>query len=457
MDKDNNKNKDNKDTVIYKVPKGTQDFDPGRQYSRQLLVTEAIKQFRLFGAKPIDTPTFEREDVLMEKYGEESDKEIFRLVTEKDTEDSESLALRYDLTVPFARYIKNKGLKKLKRYQIGKVYRRDQPNMKAGRFREFLQCDYDCLDARCDPSLADAETLVLLMNVLDTTGGPNYTIRLNDRNILYGMLEFCGVPADLYGTVCSSIDKLDKKKWKAITTELEEKGLSSDIIEKLGLSLTQYKNVTWETLADVPFVPTGINDSFQKLFKYIQILSSRQEPLDRIKIDFSLARGLDYYTGIIFEVVMTQKKKKVGSIAGGGRYDELCGVPCVGFSVGIDRIMTALKPSPKREYNPTVWVVQVNPDDVVPGLYEYRLQVLASLRKAGIKTGTELRPDTGMGAQIKYVLKNEIPFIVFVGPDEMKSQVVTLKDMDMQKQYSGINMDMVICYLSLDNKNLFGP
>ena len=368
------------------------------------------------------------------------------MVSKGNTEESESLALRYDLTVPFARYVKTKGLKKLKRYQVGKVFRRDQPNMKAGRFREFLQCDYDCLDGKCDPNLADAETLSLLIKVVERTAGYDYTIRINDRNILYSMLCYCEVPESLYGTVCSSIDKLDKKKWKDIVPELISKGLSGESIEQLGSVLKEYQNITWENLKQIPFVPVEVQERFAQIYRYLKILNTLDSD-DPIRIDLTLARGLDYYTGIIFEVVLTdKKKKKVGSIAGGGRYDQLCGVPCVGFSVGIDRILSTLKPWPKREFNPKVWVIQVNPDesDIIKGLYEYRLGVLTSMREGGIETGTELRKDTGMGAQIKYVLKNEIPFIIFLGPKEMRYNTVSLKDMDAKVQYDNLSLNEVI-------------
>lgn len=437
------------DTIIYKCPKGTQDYDNGSQALRQNLIDDCIKQFKLVGAKQIDTPAFEREDVLMEKYNDDNQKEIFRLVSEKDTEESESLALRYDLTVPLSRYVKMNSIQKMRRFQVGKVWRRDQPNMKAGRFREFTQVDYDYLDGQCDINLADAETLSLLIDTLDTIVGTNYLVRLNDRNILYNLLEYCGVPTNLYTSICSTIDKLDKKKWKSLIPELLQKGLNQDVIDKLNVELTTWKNVTCDNIQDVQFISRDVSTRIIKIFEYLQLLlNSTTDKLCKIKLDFTLARGLDYYTGIIFEVMLTGKKNNIGSIAGGGRYDNLCEIPCVGFSLGIDRILASRQPLSKRTFNPTVWVVQIDTDNIPdPSVYTYRIKILSELRNRGINSGSEMRLETGLGQQIKYILKNQIPYTVFVGSTEMINERVTLKDMDSKIQYDNITIDKAIWYI----------
>ena len=383
----------------------------------------------------------------MEKYGEESDKEIFRLVPE--SEETERTALRYDLTVSFARYVKLKGLKKLKRYTIGPVFRRDQPNMGDGRYRQFLQADFDRLGDG-DLPMMDAETLVVLINTLKMYELPPFVIKINTRGILYKMLEFVGVPPDLYIDVSRVVDKLDKKRWKLLVPELQQllNGYTGefpnnrgtcDIISDLDWVIKKLQTDDWEGL---PFTQSPYMDS---ILKYLGVLSTNKlELLDLIKIDPTLARGLDYYTGIIFEVVLVGKKyKKIGSIAAGGRYDNLCETPCVGFSVGIDRIITILKPTPKNTYCPTVWLIQINKDisaEIMDQLYLYRLGLLTELRAYQITCDTEPRADTGFGPQLKYALKKNIPFVIFVGVNEMSNGTVTIKDMERREQYDDISV-----------------
>lgn len=442
--------------VLYKTPKGTQDFSPIEQQLRNELVTKCVNQFKLFGAQPIDTPTFEREDVLMEKYNDDNTKEIFRLESDIGGDDIDSggssvekLALRYDLTVPFSRYVKTTGLLKIKRYQVGKVFRKDTPNFSSGRYREFMQCDYDYLDSNCDSDLADAETLTLLNSILQSLIGDAYVIRLNNKNILFGLLEYCGVPIELYQTICSTIDKLDKRKWKDLVPEFTEKGLSDTNILKLKETFDQYKNISWDDIQTIPFVSDKTKESFAKLYKYLMLLCP--DKLNKINIDLTMARGLDYYTGIIFEVNLSSNKKKAkfGSIAGGGRYDKLCNIPCVGFSIGIDRIASTLNQINKRLINPDVWIIQVGDSD--EKLYEYRISLLSKLRSSDISVGTELRPNIGMGPQMNYANKNKIPYVIFVGTDEMDNNVVTLKDMDARKQTYMIPLENVITIISDGN------
>ena len=432
-------------SIQYKTAKGTQDFGPSRQSLREKLTIIFTNQAQLTGAQPISTPIIEREEVLMEKYGEESDKEIFRLVSEG--EDTERTALRYDLTVSFARYVKSKSLKKLKRYTAGPVFRRDQPNMGDGRYRQFLQADYDWLGDG-DLPLMDAETLVVLINTLKIYGLPNFIIKINTRGILYRMLEWVGVPTDLYIDVSRVVDKLDKKRWKLLVPELQQilndyngefqdNRKTCDIVSDLGWVIKKLQTDDWEGL---PFVES---EYLNNILRYLGLLSvNKLELLDLIKIDPTLARGLDYYTGIIFEVVLVGKKyKKTGSIAAGGRYDNLCDVPCVGFSIGIDRLLTVLKPN--KNYNPTVWLIQINKDidiEVMNQLFEYRLELLTKLRSYQITCDTEPRADTGFGPQLKYALKKNIPFVVFVGVNEMGNGTVTIKDMERRKQYDNISL-----------------
>ena len=184
------------------------------------------------------------------------------------------------------------------------------------------------------------------------------------------------------------------------------------------------------------------------MYKYLKILTN--DNVNNIVVDFSLARGLDYYTGIIFEVMVKGKYKKIGSVAGGGRYDKLCDVPCVGFSIGIDRLVGIIKPMDKRKYNVTVQVIQINNknnDDNNNNnndLTYYRMGVVSKIRAVGMKASTELKDSVSLGGQIKYVLKNRIPYIIFVGQDEMNNNTITLKDMDKELEYKNISLDTYI-------------
>lgn len=445
-------------SALYKTPKGTKDYSPPEQSLRQILVDKCIRQFKLYGAKPIDTPSFERTEVLMEKYNSDTKKEIFALEVpdnkkrEENNDEKERLGLRYDLTVPFSRYVRTKGLRKIKRYQVGKVWRRDQPNMKSGRYREFIQCDYDCLDNSCDPASADAETLTLLDSILsDIFPDRNYTIRINNRNILYGIMKWSDISPELWETVCMTIDKLDKVKWKGVKKELGEKGISSGSIDQIGSIMTR-KGETWNTLLedDLSFLDLPTKDYMGQIWTFLSKVCP--DILTRTKIDFSLARGLNYYTGLIFEVVVNSGKKgKIGSVAGGGRYDNLCDIPCVGFSIGIDRILSLLPSANKKKYNPTVWVIQIKTsqennesEGTDDELYYYRMRIVSLLRKKGISCGTELRKETGLGQQIKNVLKNSIPYIVFIGDSELRNNTVTVKDMEKEEQTDNISLERCV-------------
>jgi len=446
--------------VIYKTAKGTQDFDPRRAAQRQKLVDIFKSKAELYGARPLFTPAIERLDVLMEKYGEDSDKQIFTLTGEsesttngtqtkeetqtKETTTKEETALRYDLTVPFARWVKTNNIRKIKRYSVGQVWRRDQPNIKAGRYREFLQVDYDRL-GDSDTVFTDAETLSLLRSTLADFELPkNFIIRINTRENLWSMLEYVGIEEDKFVDVSRVIDKLDKRKWKALVPELEELGVSDESIEMLKNVMIQWgKPLPYgEWVQNVPFVDLAY---FQQLFSYLEMFGNT----DSFRIDLSLARGLNYYTGVIFEVIL-EKSKNTGSIAGGGRYDKLCDAPCVGFSIGIDRIMTVMKPISKRSFNPTVWVTQIDKtldSDTIQRLYQYRLETVVKLRNKGISSDTEARIEAGFGPQLKYVLKNSIPYVVFLGLTELQNNTVTLKDMDAEIQYDSITIETAMSYI----------
>lgn len=297
---------------------------------------------------------------MLGKYGEDS-----KLIYDLEDQGGEKCSLRYDLTVPFARYLaQNTDCKTpFKRYHIGKVYRRDQPVMTKGRMREFYQCDYDIAGVH-ERMVPDAEVLRVMCEVLSALEVGQFTIKVNHRKVLDGIFEVCGVDPSKFRTICSAVDKLDKMAWADVRKEMtEEKGLSEESADKIGeFVLLKGKAELIEKLLSASDLTKskraveGLED-LRLLFKFLDIYQVTKY----VSFDLSLARGLDYYTGVIYEAVLESPSSSssksddtvgVGSIAGGGRYDELVGmfaqsknsnIPCVGFSIGVERIFSILK------------------------------------------------------------------------------------------------------------------
>jgi histidyl-tRNA synthetase len=351
---------------------------------RDKIFSTITEVFKRHGAVTIDTPVFELKEILSGKYGEDS-----KLIYDLADQGGELCSLRYDLTVPFARWLAmNRDIQSIKRYHIAKVYRRDQPAMTKGRMREFYQCDFD-IAGTYDPMLPDAEIVRITTEVFEGLGWKGrYTIKLNHRKILDGIFEVCGVPSDKIRTISSAVDKLDKLPWIEVRKEMtEEKGLSEDVADRIGEYVVQrgQQDLLSKLQADDKLMANesmkaGIEE-MGLLFTYLEAFQA----LDNVSFDLSLARGLDYYTGVIYEVVtegsapVTTKSKAsagppkpsktlpkagadvdedrssdpsvgVGSIAAGGRYDNLVGmfsgkgqIPCVGISFGVDRIFSITK------------------------------------------------------------------------------------------------------------------
>ena len=417
-----------------KTPKGTRDSPPEREQLRNEILKECERVFQLYGAQRIDTPTFELYDMLMEKYqNDDTKKEIFVLENKKENSVpfsenpktfKEKCALRYDLTVPFSRYVKMNRIKSMKRYQIGKVFRRDKPS--PGRYREFMQCDYDCL-GKNDEVRSDIETLTLLNTILgvlkEKFGLPDYVIRINSREILVDMFKMCDIDESLFLPVCSSIDKVDKLSWVEVRSEILLKGVSESSVDKLGEFLGK---------KDVDFVNENSLKKMQKIL-------AEKLPL---QLDVAMVRGLCYYTGIIFEVVL--KDEKSLSIAGGGRYDNLCDIPCVGFSLGIDRILEYTKLSEIGSVK--VWVLEINKDNKTE-ITDYRMEIVKMLRMNGISCDTSLKiKQKAVKKQFKYASDNKIPFTIIVGETEYNNNLVTLKNMNNKTQQT-LNLNEL--YLNL--------
>lgn len=443
------------------IPKGTRDFSP-EQMKRRNYIFDTIREiFQKYGYEPIETPAIENLSSLMGKYGEEGDRLIFKILNSGDflkkanpellsAKDSGKLTteiaekgLRYDLTVPFARYVvqnRNDITFPFKRYQIQPVWRADKPQQ--GRYREFYQCDVDVIGS---DSLINEVELIQIIDEVFSKLGINATIKINNRKILSGIAEIIG-EADKIVDITVAIDKLEKIGLEKVNQELRIKGLSKGAIEKLqpilnlkGLLKERFPKLQ-EILKDSEIGMEGIKELMSVLLNLKELnLNNKWD------FDITLARGLNYYTGAIIEVVA--KDLSIGSICGGGRYDDLTGifglpdVSGVGISFGADRVydvMNKLDLFPQDRAN-TSRLMFVN-----FGLEEEKfcLKLIKEIREAGISA--ELYPDQAkMKKQMKYADKKSIPFVLLIGDEEMKSGTYTLKDMNSGEQRN-VNLSELI-------------
>lgn len=434
------------------IPKGTRDFLPVEMLNREFIFDTVKTVFRKYGFLPIETPAMENLSTLMGKYGEEGDKLLFKILNSGDflsKVDDKLLAeknslkitnrisekgLRYDLTVPFARYVvqhRNDLVFPFKRYQIQPVWRADRPQK--GRYREFFQCDVDVIGS--DSLLNEFELIQIIDEVFNKLK-INTVIKLNNRKILSGIAEIIG-HADKITAITVAIDKLDKIGLESVNKELLANGLPQEAIDKLQpviqLSGTNEEKIKLlkQVLSSSEIGLKGIEE-IEIVFEYVNASSIKTET----ELDLTLARGLNYYTGAIFEV--KAKDVEIGSICGGGRYDNLTGIfglkdiSGVGVSFGADRIydvLTQLNAFPEAAMNSTqVFFVNFGKKEEL-----YCLSIMEKLRLKGVKT--EIYPETAkMKKQMNYANKKQIPFVVLAGENEMNEQKLTLKDMKTGEQ-----------------------
>lgn len=423
------------------IPKGTRDFSPAEMMRRQYIFDTIGGVFRTYGFSPLETPAMENLSTLLGKYGDEGDKLLFKILNSGDYAsglDSESLrsaskicekGLRYDLTVPFARYVvqhQNEIAFPFKRYQIQPVWRADRPQK--GRYREFYQCDVDVIGSR---SLLNEVELIGIVGKVFRKLGINVTLKMNNRKILYGIAEIMG-HADKMIDITVAIDKLEKIGLDNVKAELSERGIGDEAIAKLQpiLELSGSTNDKIEKLGEIlAESPTGLLGigEMRTIFGYVSKLGISLP----IELDLSLARGLNYYTGAIFEVKANDFA--IGSICGGGRYDNLTGifgmpdVSGVGISFGADRIydvMVGLNLFPEDvDFATKVLFVNLGTDEEAASL-----KALASVRDAGISA--EIYPEAGkMKKQMEYANRRNIPYVAIIGSNELAEGKITLKDM----------------------------
>lgn len=438
------------------IPQGTRDFGAEELQKRYYIINTIRAVYEKYGFQPLETPTMENLKTLTGKYGEEGDKLLFRIMNQGRKVQKADLnafearnygkfvtslcdrGLRYDLTVPFARYVvmnQHKLAFPYKRYQIQPVWRGDRPQR--GRYREFYQCDADVIGST---SLLNEVELTQIFNEVYGALEVNVEIRLNNRKILTGIAEVIGA-ADRFMDITIAIDKLDKIGIEGVSKELVKRGIGGEAIEKIKVFLaTQGSNAEKMAVLERELQGSEVGrkgvEELKTLFAYLDKLQLEQE----VVLDITLARGLNYYTGTIYEV--KAKDVKMGSISGGGRYDDLTGtfglkgMSGVGISFGLDRIYDVMEELNLFENiaSNTTKVLFINFGGKSE---EYAFDLLQSFRRANISA--ELYPDSAkMKKQMKYANAKKIPYVVFVGEEEIQAGTLKIKDMQSgeQKQVS---------------------
>jgi histidyl-tRNA synthetase len=440
------------------IPRGTRDFSSAEMAKRNYILDTIKKHFRLYGFEQIETPAMENLTTLTGKYGEEGDQLLFKILNSRVHESKEKdklleefklsleasrntptlteRALRYDLTVPFARYVvmhQNEITFPFKRFQIQPVWRADKPQK--GRYREFYQCDADMIGS---PSLTNEIELISLMDDVYSELGLPVTIKINNRKILAGIAEVIGEPSRMID-IAVAIDKVDKIGWDLVYKELKEKGFLPESIARFKNALAMQDSFGISSLIELKKVminsPVGLAGINEMEFIFSNIINLK---IASIEFNMTLARGLNYYTGAIFEVGVDRKRCKSEfspSITGGGRYDDLTGIfglpnmSGVGISFGLDRIYDVLDeiengfPKEILDENKTqLLLMHMGSDEQIHGL-----QMLSDLREKGIRA--EVYPDVTkkMNKQFDYATKKDIPYLIVIGSNEMTTKEYTLK------------------------------
>lgn len=415
--------------------RGFRDFLPDQMMAREHLIDIARSVYRSYGFAPIDTPALEYAEVLLGKGGEESDKQVFRFTDQGDRD----VAMRFDLTVPLARfaaqYAQELGVP-FRRYHIAPVWRGERPAR--GRFREFMQCDFDTIGTLSNS--ADIETLFVINDLFEKIGIERFTIRVNNRKVLNGLLEKCGLTEHAVG-ILRCLDKLDKIGRDAVIAEMVEKvGISATGAAQV-LDMAQLKGTPEEILGSLetmlagsPMGEQGVHD-LRELFASVNACGW---PVGRVSLDVAIARGLDYYTGTIYETLLGDLPE-IGSVCSGGRYDNLAELftsqqlPGVGASLGLDRMLAAMEELGLTTKATTPAPVLVTMFDAAR-IPDY-LQMGRMLRQAGI--GTEVYPEAkNIGKQMKYADKKGFRLALIAGGDEFAAGQWQVKDLKKGTQES---------------------
>uniref|UniRef100_A0A8C8WCM2 histidine--tRNA ligase n=1 Tax=Panthera leo TaxID=9689 RepID=A0A8C8WCM2_PANLE len=402
-----------KSNFIIKTPKGTRDISPQQMVVREKILDMVVGCFKRHGAKRLDTPAFELKEMLTEKYGEDSG-----LIYDLKDQGGELLSLRYDLTVPFARYLAMNKVKKMKRYHVGKVWRRESPTIVQGRYREFCQCDFD-IAGQFDPMIPDAECLKIMCEILSGLQLGDFIIKISWKDVRHEMVA--------------------------------KKGLAPEVADRIGDYVQCHGGVSLiEQMFQDPRLSQnkqaldGLGD-LKLLFEYLTLFGIAE----KISFDLSLARGLDYYTGVIYEAVLlqtpaqAQESFNVGSVAAGGRYDKLVGmfdpkghkVPCVGLSIGVERIFSIVEQRMKT-FGQKIRTTETQVFVATPqkNFLHERLKLIAELWDAGIKAELLYKNNPKLLTQLHYCEDMGIPLVVIIGEQEMKEGIIKLRSVASREE-----------------------
>lgn len=411
-----------------KILKGFRDFLPEKQIARERMIDTIKASYESFGFDPFETPALEYADILTGKYGDEGDKLMYRF---RDNGDRD-VALRYDLTIPLARVMAQNGdLKKpFKRYQVSPVWRADNPQK--GRFREFYQCDADIVGS--NSPLADAEILALAANTLKRLGVKDFVIRINSREIISSFYDSLGLTSDQKTLAIRAVDKIDKIGVEGVKKELVSAKFSDEVVDSIiefaavSIDALSNRDELDNLIAQKEFSP--IEESVKKLLTIVES-AALLAPDTAFVLDFSIARGLDYYTGLIFETNLTDAPT-YGSVLSGGRYDGLIGmfsnrpIPAVGASIGLDRLIAALDELKLiKEQKTVAKIIVVNFDETLTDEY---LKMSSELRESGLNTIVYFET-TDLKKQLAYANDKGIQYALLYGANEAKEEKVIIKNL----------------------------
>jgi histidyl-tRNA synthetase len=417
-----------------RLPKGMRDVLPSQMVLRQHVLSIVEGVFAEFGFEPLITPAVELSEILFGKYGADPEKLMFMV---EHPGGKEKLALRYDLSVPLSRVVAQYPdlPKPFRRYQIAPVWRAERPQH--GRYREFYQCDADIVGSAS--MLADAEIIAIIYTILRRLGFEQFVTLINNRKILAGIGQYCGVPEGQVPQLHRAIDKLDKIGADGVRGELRKGGLEESTANRLlelllpGGGAQVGLGDLRRALADYAIALEGI-DELDELLRYLPALGVAE---GFYRVDLAMVRGLDYYTGPIYETLV--EKPRIGSITGGGRFDGLVGrfstqgYPATGTTIGIERIMDVIEELHMFPADIGQTTVQVLVTVFGPQLLQDSLHLIAELRNAGLCCELYYGADP-LGAQIRYALKKGIPFVAIAGPDELAVGQVTVRDLRQKSQ-----------------------
>jgi histidyl-tRNA synthetase len=413
--------------------KGFRDYLPGSMIAREHLIDTARRVYRSFGFSPIDTPALEYTEILLGKGGEETDKQLFRFTDQGERD----VAMRFDLTVPLARFAAQ-HLQEIgtpfKRYHIATVWRAEKPQK--GRFREFIQCDFDTIGT--DSNVADAETLLVIHDLMERLGFSRFTIRVNNRLVLNGLLEHLGLTGQTVG-VLRALDKLPKIGREAVIAEMTEKVSTTAAQADAVLKMTELTGTPASMLDQVETMLAGNEQGLIGIKRLRELFSWAETagiPAERIALDLSIARGLDYYTGTIYETFLSDLPG-IGSVCSGGRYDNLAGLftnqklPGVGASLGLDRLLAAMEELGAVTTASTPAPVLVLLFDAAhTGDY---LRIARKLRAAGIETEVSCDP-RAIGKQLAYANRKGFRVALIAGETEFAQGAWQVKDLKAGQQ-----------------------